>query len=649
MYARIAKIRSQALLLSAVPLVFLLLLAIVTGGLIWQAGRVSDTERQATGVLAESDALGNDLSSAARGVTDYVTYHSATGIPSYHQWAARFPQAVRAFLAAAATEPAQRTNAARYVALTRAGMVVIARYLTLVQAGKIDAARAYGESASVRKLSLALSAAKTTFDQEERALTISRFDAFSHRLRVLLAVVLGACLVGIVATVAAMTGFGRRIVRRLELLASNVRRYGAGEPVAAIGGAEDEISLLDRLYAEITHRLREALRQKDLLLGAYEREHHVASTLQQALLPQELPVIPGLRIDAAYLSAAATSEIGGDWYDVFQLSDRLLALGVGDVAGHDLRAATVMGTVRQAIRIAAREDSDPACVLRRINAALCADEQGCMVTAFFGVLDLLDGRLRYAVAGHPAPFVVTQDRDISPLPGKGIALGINRRFDYENLERRLDLGSALVLYTDGMVEAERDYGKGMEALEEAIRAETFRSGGNIARQIQERTFERVKPRDDSAVLFVGITDLSAARTAQRRRTWRFDAKDEGAAHRVKRALLWHLGELAAPASDVAAAEAIIGELVSNVARHTPGRAEITLEWDVDCATMRISDHGKPFRSTGELAPDVFAEGGRGLFLVRALAERFEVVHTSEGNRVSVVLPIVVAPVAVSAA
>lgn len=641
MHARIAKIRIQALLLSAVPLLFLLLLAVLAALLVGQAQAISTSSRDATRLLSESDALSAVIGQAARGVTDYTTLHRAQGLPTYRRWAAIFPRQAHSFLAAASIEPAQRRKAQRYAALSRAGMVVIARYLALERAGKYAQARDYGQSPAVRKISLGLGAAKTAFDQEVRALTISRFDAFSYGLRVLLAVIFLACIAGIVATVAVTAGFGVRIVRRLELLARNVRRLGAGESVAAIGG-DDEISMLDRLYQEITRRLRDALRQKDELLGAYEREHHVASTLQQALLPQELPTLAGVRIDAAYVPAATTAEIGGDWYDVFQLSDRVLAIGVGDVAGHDLHAATVMGSMRQAIRIAARENPDPASVLRRVNRTLCADEQNCMVTAFFGVLDLADGRMRYAMAGHPPPLVVSPERDVQLLAGRGVALGINKRFDFTTLETQLKLGSALVLYTDGMVEAEHDYEKGMATLERAVRAEASSVGGNIARQIQERAFSGVQPRDDSALLFIGITDLSLAQHAQRQQTWRLDAKDESAAHRVKRALLWHLGEFAAPASDFAAAEAIIGELISNVARHTPGDAEITLECDVSAATLRVSDRGKAFRSTGEHAPDVLSENGRGLFLVRALAQRFDVIHTPEGNRVTVTLPIAVA-------
>ncbi|HUY40913.1 MAG TPA: ATP-binding SpoIIE family protein phosphatase [Candidatus Dormibacteraeota bacterium] len=649
MHTRVGKIRMQALLLSAAPLLFLVLLAVFAALLVSNAQSISASSQQATRVLGESDALSAIVTAAARSVTDYTSSHRPADLRNYRRWAAAFPGQAKSLLALTTEQPAVRASARRYVAATHEGMIVIARYLALMQAGHASQARAYAASPPVRRLSLTLNSTKSGLDKQERSLTMSGFDAFSRRLRFALAVILLVCLCGIAATLLAMTHFGLRIVRRLELLASNVRRLGSGESVQAIDG-NDEIATLDRLYQEITRRLREALRQKDELLFAYEREHHVASTLQQALLPQNLPVVPGVRIDAAYVPAAKSAEIGGDWYDVFSISERSLGIGVGDVAGHDLQAATVMGSARQAIRIAAREDPDPASVLRRVNHAICADDQQRMVTAFFGVLDLADGKLRYAVAGHPPPFLVTPERETSTLEGSGIALGVNRRSDFTTYELCLGLGNALVLYTDGMVEAERDYDKGMAALEAAIRVEAFSPGGNIAEQIQRRIFAGVQPRDDSAVLFVGITDLQCAPASALRQTWKLDAKDESAAHRVKRAVLWHLGEIAAPASDFAAVEAIVGELVSNVARHTPGDAEVTLECDDRSVALHVSDRGKAFRSTGEHVPDVLAEGGRGLFLVRALAERLDVVHTSAGNRVSVLLPVAIgSPLSITAA
>ncbi len=165
------------------------------------------------------------------------------------------------------------------------------------------------------------------------------------------------------------------------------------------------------------------------------------------------------------------------------------------------------------------------------------------------------------------------------------------------------------------------------------------------------------------ILGIAVTLLATAANARRLgagqavrpaparcHTWQLDAKNGNAAHRVKRALLWHLGEIASPTSDFAAVEAIIGELVSNVARHTPGPAEVTIECDDRAARLVVCDRGKPFHSTGEHVPDVLSETGRGLFLIRSLAQHVRVEHTGHGNRISVLLPIAVnAPVPVPAA
>lgn len=641
MQARIAQIRMQALLLSAVPLLFLVLLAVLSAWLVGQAERISSTSGVATRALSNSDTLLATVSAASREITHYVQSHDRASLASYRRAAAGFPAQERQFLTGIETQPVLRPPAQRYAAAMAQGMAVIERYATFVRGGDMAGARAYAQTPAVKRLGTEIETTKAAFDQDERTLALADLAPFSRGLRATLVVVLLVCVAGIAATLLAITGFGMRLVRRLEILATNVRRLGAGDDVEPMEGG-DEIARVDRLFFETTLRLRRALWQKDELLRAYEREHQVASRLQQALLPQELPVIPGLRIEAAYAPAAKSAEIGGDWYDVFALSDRKVAIGVGDVAGHDLDAATAMGAVRQAIRIAAAEDPDPASVLRRVNRTLCAQENHRMVTAFFGVLDRSSGELRYAMAGHPPPFLVSPERDAMLLPGGGIALGINRRFDFTAFTASLSLGSALVLYTDGMVEAEHDYDMGMATLESVIVSETFSAGGNIAEQIQASVFSTVTPRDDAAVLFVGVTDLSAARGEPRRQRWILDAKDEAAAHRVRRALLWNLGEHAMPSSDFAAAEAIVGELLSNVARHTPGRAEIVLETSAEAATLTVSDCGAAFRSTGSQPPDVLAESGRGLFLIRALAQRFDVVHTGEGNRVTVVLPIVVA-------
>src|SRR6185369_16240917 len=92
----------------------------------------------------------------------------------------------------------------------------------------------------------------------------------------------------------------------------------------------------------------------------YEREHSVATALQRAVLPERLPPVPGVDLTARYLTAVTTMEAGGDWYDAFLLPDGRLGLAVGDVAGHGIRAASVMGQLRNALRAYALEGYGPA-------------------------------------------------------------------------------------------------------------------------------------------------------------------------------------------------------------------------------------------------------------------------------------------------
>ncbi len=627
----------QALVLSAVPLFFLVLLALSAAVLVSQAQRISHTSSLSTRILSQSDAVEAALEALSTSVSDYEQSGRPSYLRDYVQRSAVFRLRAQGLLTMVPLDSPARPYVARYVAGMREGTVVIARYLAMVRTGQTARAKAYAQSSAVHKLGTELAARKAAFDAAERSLTIAGFDSFSRWLRRFLIAVLIACVIGIIGTLLATTGFGVRIVRRLEELAANARRRGAGEATKEIRGS-DEIAVLDRLYAEITRRLRDALAQKEELLGAYEREHHVASTLQRALLPKELPRIPGVRVEAAYVAATASAEIGGDWYDVFLLSDRVLGIAVGDVEGHGLQAATLMGSARQAIRVAAREKSDPASVLRRVNQAVCADERLLMVTAFFGVLDLQSGTLRYASAGHPPPFLLTPKGKLIALEGRGIALGVNRHAEYTTEEASLTAGGAVVLYTDGMVEAEREYAAGLAKLEAAICAESRSEDGNVAQAIQRRVFTDIEPLHDAAVLFVGITDLlSRVSPESRLQTWRVDAKNEDEAHRVKRAVLWHLGERT-PIFDIGAAEAILGELLSNIARHTPGQAEITLEPDHDRMLLHVCDRGRAFRATGEHPPDLLSESGRGLFLVRTLARSVAMARTSSGNRVSVELP-----------
>jgi serine phosphatase RsbU (regulator of sigma subunit) len=173
----------------------------------------------------------------------------------------------------------------------------------------------------------------------------------------------------------------------------------------------------------------------------------------RAMLPPSLPEIAGAELAAAYLPVVERVDIGGDWFDSFRLPDGRLALAVGDVTGHDLRAATVMGQVRNAVRAYAFEDPAPGEVLRRTDRLLSRVPELDLATMVYGVYDPETFDLTWANAGHPAP-LLRHDGDVSALtePG-GVILGVFGNGErYAEATVRLAPGDTVRWFTDGLVD-----------------------------------------------------------------------------------------------------------------------------------------------------------------------------------------------------
>lgn len=620
-------IRTRTILVSIVPLAFLLLLLALA--LLLQERTVENAAWAAHSeeILTQSEAIGKLIGGANQSAVQYSAKRSDAALAAYGRQSAQLPAALAKLDRLVANEPAQTVRAARVRQASTGAMKIIAEFLAYAKSGDTARQRALESSPRLRRAGAELQNAFAAFNDSQRAMMIVRSNQMRPWVQNLGLALILCSIAGILLSLFVSARFGLNIVERLEALAENARRLAADEPTRPIEG-RDEIAALDRVYHEMTRRM--------------QREHHVASTLQRVLLPQELPHISGLRIDTAYVPAAKGAEVGGDWYDVFRISERRICIGVGDVAGHGLRAASVMGTARLAIRTAARIESQPGAILQHVNRILVSDDPDVVVTAFIGMLDLSDGSLTYSIAGHPPPIITGPGGETRFLAGEGLMLGIDRRAKYEQYRTDLTEGAGLVLYTDGIVEAERDYLQGQQNLLAAVRRAYRAPVENIAEDIQRRVFQRAQPRDDCALLFLGVTSLGAPPRSLQHRTWTLDAREESATRRVKRAVLWHLGEIAAPDSDLAAVELILGELVGNVARHTPGHAEIAIAREDGCAVLYVTDGGAPF--TPSIAvPDLLAESGRGLFLVRALSSDVRITHTGSGNRISVTLPVHITP------
>jgi hypothetical protein len=206
----------------------------------------------------------------------------------------------------------------------------------------------------------------------------------------------------------------------------------------------------------------------------YTRERASALALQRGLLPRQVPEVAGVELAYQYAPAQTAAEVGGDWFDVIPLSPKRCALIVGDVTGHDMRAASLMGQLRTATRTLATLDLTPSEVLTRLDQIACdlTDEETA-ATCVYAVHDAATGDWEIARAGHPLPAVIRPGESPAFLdlpPGLPLGLGIGR-CQYQTTVLRLPRHSTVVLYTDGLIESPpADASVGMARLAHALTA-----------------------------------------------------------------------------------------------------------------------------------------------------------------------------------
>jgi serine phosphatase RsbU (regulator of sigma subunit) len=182
----------------------------------------------------------------------------------------------------------------------------------------------------------------------------------------------------------------------------------------------------------------------------FEQELRLARSIQQASLPKEVPTLEGWQISPFYQPAR---EVGGDFYDIFELKDGRLGIVVGDATGKGVPAALVMASARSMLRAVAQASDSPGDVLRRVNDPLATDiPPNMFVTCFYAILDPKSGSLTYANAGHDLPYL-HRDGEAEELRATGMPLGLMPGMSYEEKEAVLNVGEAALFYSDGLVEA----------------------------------------------------------------------------------------------------------------------------------------------------------------------------------------------------
>lgn len=354
---------------------------------------------------------------------------------------------------------------------------------------------------------------------------------------------------------------------------------------------------------------------------AFDRERRVAEALQKAFLPNVLPRIPGLDFDAVYMPGVGDASIGGDWYDAFQLPDGRIALSIGDVAGRGLKAAVVMGRAREAIRSFALQDLSPREILMATERVLRVGDAATMVTAFVAIADPLAHNITFANAGHPPPLLANADGTIEALEAEGIPLGIFD--DVEPRERSAPLldDSLLVLYTDGLIEIDRDVVRGLADLRLAI-AGAMRTNERTAAAIYRAVAGTRRIADDVAVLTLATQRL-------RREALELDLPAVPESARLVRAALERFADAYGLDADHRfALEVAVGEAVTNAIEHAygigPGRFAVRAREAGDALDIEIHDRGtwRAPRQEGR---------GRGVPIMRALARSVTIDSTEMGT------------------
>ncbi|MGR3870058.1 SpoIIE family protein phosphatase [Streptomyces graminifolii] len=361
----------------------------------------------------------------------------------------------------------------------------------------------------------------------------------------------------------------------------------------------------------------------------YGREAYIADELQRTMLPETLPRPTGVRLASRYLPAAETARVGGDWYDAIPLPGSRVALVVGDVMGHSMTSAAIMGQLRTTAQTLAGLDLPPQEVLHHLDEQAQRLGTDRMATCLYAVYDPVSHRITIANAGHPPPVLLHLGGRAEVLrvpPGAPIGVG---GVDFEAVELDAPAGATLLLYTDGLVESRlRDVWTGIEQLREKLAAVAQLTGPDHPPPLEalcDEVLDMLGPgdRDDDIALlaarFDGIAPSDVA-------YWFLDPEDSapGQARRLARRALarWGMEDM----SD--SVELLVSEVVTNAVRYASRPVTLRL-LRTDVLRCEVGDDVPQLpRLRQARATD---EGGRGLYLVNRLARRWGATRLSTGK------------------
>ncbi len=357
----------------------------------------------------------------------------------------------------------------------------------------------------------------------------------------------------------------------------------------------------------------------------YSREHATALTLQRSMLPTGLSYPSSVEVKHRYLPGSKLIEVGGDWYESIALPGGRVALVVGDVAGHGVRAAVTMGRLRTAIHTLAMLELPPADSLQQLDELMhtLGVREPHFATCAYAVYDAVSGECEVAVAGHLPPLLVHPDGsnellDVPPAPPLGIGDG-----EVESRRFKIEDGSLFVLYTDGLVE-----NKGQDISDGLARLRGIFGPGSPTRPLEDlckATLDGVysdHQRDDIAVLIARLRRLSEDSYASWTLAPKLTSVREARSVLAEPMKRWDLEDL------IPTTELLVSELVTNAVRYSRGEVTLRLVNEKALVCEVLDNSGALPRLRQANGED---ENGRGLQVVRQLSHRWGSRRTATGK------------------
>ncbi|MEV6590767.1 ATP-binding SpoIIE family protein phosphatase [Streptomyces acidicola] len=358
----------------------------------------------------------------------------------------------------------------------------------------------------------------------------------------------------------------------------------------------------------------------------YTYQENVAETLQDSMLPQIAARMPGCDIATRYLPGTLLGRVGGDWFDSVKLPGARTALVVGDVMGHGLNSAAMMGQLRTAVQTMAGLDLPPAQLLRNLDDLAQRLGEHYLATCLYAVYDPIASELHLANAGHIPPVLVRAEDGSSGLLDlpTGAPIGVGG-VPFEAVRVRVESGDRLVMCTDGLVEMRgEDIGVGLATLCESA-AHPAASMDDACDTIIRALNTRGGRKDDVALLMARLNGIEPEDVAE----WRL-ARDPAEVGRARAAVreqlhIWGLNTL------VDTAETLVSELVTNAVRHADGRRVALRLVRGDTLLCEVDDDDPTLPTL--LSAGRADEFGRGMRVVSTLAREWGTSRTSTGKTV----------------